>query len=657
MARDAAQAAEAEHGRIRGSGAIASDTDTLSALSGGGLKAKLANLGMTVTGLDPLAAALGAQDQQQGWSEKMGVDIGNNIRQGFGMEPVRVHPAGNPLSLLRGSGEGAALAAAAVGKGKGAATAAKAVKLAAQHPVAVEQVAKQTGRALSPRAQSLADYGKPVEEDIVRSLENAYKGGQEIPHKVLDKATARRAKLREEPSAAGKPFSQLSDEERMAFGAKHGVDMTANPMEKVIDQGTGREFLIPGGMKKPLTIVDMHQLQAQGYNPKDMSPEFHRELHKLIVGAATPKDLTDAHVHRGINFGLLSPNSPLLPNEMMVARMHPRTPEEMDKLASYTRGKTLTKSQRAKLNKQMGVDYGVEKSALGGLGMRQSPDMTNLSEFADKFMQNPEFFRKQGDETWKQTAERVGNELRGLGAKTASMGVVWQDAAGADISAMDRHMARNFRPFVINHPDIGPKFKSSAVTRWNQGVGKDPKKMKALGMPKDATPVKDWDDLVARKGGVDFTEAQIETQVNAGPRVKVKGKGGLLNQKVPEHLRDLPSDPSHVQGFGPMYDAMIGENAKSAAENNRSVFAEQWGIWDPIRERVSTHPSMHPDASKLPRMGAGELLDAFTELKGAGFGGKGKVRPYDWKKGTFWGLPAAAGAGGLLTRDRGKAQD
>jgi hypothetical protein len=488
--------------------------------------------------------------------------------------------------------------------------------------------------------------GAVLEPDVVKGLKSAKKGKGKTTSGVVNRrnvdqklveAAEGRGKLREEPMPFDKPISQMTDDELTAIGEKYGVNMRPSPMMEVEDPGTGRKYMIPGGLKTPFSYTDLHQLKAQAYNPRNMSDAFQARIQRRLLDATTPQNMDHYELLNRTMFGMQSPNTPLGQNLFMTARMRARTPEDIERLASYTKGKNFTKAQRKEVDAQMGRDYGIGAAYTGGMGVRSSADLTNVSELAAKMQTNPDFLKKTDDYTWKEFTERLFNSMRGLSAKTGSFGGVWQNPGKADISAMDRHMARKFLPEVLADPVLGPEFKDNVLSLYNKPQKKGSKRPK----------VNTFEDLLLTKKGEEFVADQVvtfSTRKTGGQWDVVEGKGAnktvVANPNTPAHLKDLPFRASgKYSSIGDLYQKMLDTNRASAEQQNLSVFGEQWRIWDRIRKSLEPHEVMAPGLHKLPALSAGELVDARNVHSGAGFFGTGARRPYDWRKGLYWSVP------------------
>ena len=475
----------------------------------------------------------------------------------------------------------------------------------------------------------------------------------------------------EEVAEAGrKPVAEMTPEELTDYGQQYGVDLGLTPVEEVADPLTGKTFEIPGGLdpEKPLTMTDAMWLKSQAYNPNDMSPEIQTQLQKKMLAATTPENIDEpTEMFNRIMFGMQSPNTPLLTNQFMTTRMRARTPEDIDAMANlidWAPGEKVDKARRMAADKEIGKLFGIQGAQDGGMGMRSSVDLTNIGEFAKLYRDNPEFFQRQPDEPWSNFAERLIAVQRGLSPKTASFGAVWQDPGMADISAMDRHMARNFRPVLMDDPELGPQIRKQRVELWNTQIDRAREmdlKDKRAGLtnrekairktlpPAGAKKARNYDRLIEQPGADAWDADQIITDSTKHTEPKFRLASGEINPVIPEYLRNLPIEPEKVTMFGPIYRRMLEENKRLAEERGLETFGEQWRVWDRIREQIEPHESMHKDVGKLPRMPAEELEKAFKHQKKAGFHTSGRkstgeryVSPFDYQKGLYWGLTGAA---------------
>jgi hypothetical protein len=429
--------------------------------------------------------------------------------------------------------------------------------------------------------------------------------------------------------------SKMSDAELTALGESVGVNMKPSPMLPVVDPATGKEYLIPGGLKTPFSYTDLHQLKARAYNPNDMSPAFQARIQKRMLEATTPKQLDKYEILNRTMFGMHSPNTPLSDNMFMTTAMRARNEGDIEKLAGYTKGKNLDLPGRRQADEQMAADYRIGAGHKGGLGVRSSVDQTNVSELAAKVQENPQAFMKQPQHNWLQHVERIANQLRGLSAKTSSFSSVWQNPGEADISAIDRHMARKGLSGLLEDPELGPKFRQDTLNAYNAQVDK----LLADGIK--AKHLKKFEQVPE-----DFVLSTIEATVNnPGMSGKWEMKGGLLNPRTPEHLQDLPyRGGEKFETVGPVYKKMLADNKTSGEANGLNLFGEQWRIWDRIRNSLEPHEVMYPGLHKLPALSFEDLKKARAVNSAAGFSGTGTRRPYDWKEGLYWALPV----GGLL---------
>ena len=515
----------------------------------------------------------------------------------------------------------------------------------------------------------LKHHGIEAHPDIIESGKAKGMTGQEW----LD-AHETRNKLMTELAHNPKPIKEMNQEELGAYGDLFGVNLHLTPVEEVLDEATGQVWQIPGGLDKPLSITDAYWLKAQAYDPTSMSDGFQAKLQQKLTAATTPDNPDDPfeNFNRAM-FGMQSPNTPLLANQFMTSRMRVRNDQQLDDLAAlidWEPGAKVSAEKRRQVDKRIGRMYGIQSAAEGGMAMRSSADLTNVAEMAKLYKQHPDFFKKKPDESWQDFSERLIAVQRGLAPKTGSFGAVWQDPGQATTSAMDRHMARNFRPVVMNDPEIGPGIEAQRIKLWNQQLA-DSKKLHARKKlnkaekaklatlpPAGATKVKTYQDILDHLGGDEWDLAQIVVDSTKHSNPKYRLANGQINPAIPEHLRDLPIEPEKVTIFGPIYRRMLEENERRAQEQGLNVFAEQWRIWDRIRKQIEPHESMHKDMQKLPAMSAQEQYEAFKHQKQAGFHSSGLkktgeryVSPFDYRQGMAWGTAAGTVVPGMMNTE------
>jgi hypothetical protein len=482
--------------------------------------------------------------------------------------------------------------------------------------------------ALEERGLSRADA-----EEIQASMGS---GGDKSPVTTadIDAAVERRQQLLSE-TADRKPVQEMTPEELEAFGGEYGVDTRLTPMETVVDEGTGREWQLPGGLDrgKPLTVTDAAYIKSQAIDPNEMSPEFQARLQEKMLDATTPEPGAPFEMFNRMMLAQQSSNTPLLGNEFLAMRMRVRTPEDLDRLADqidWEPGAKVPKSKRAEAEKRIAEAYGIGAGKTGGMGLRSSPDLSALAEMAKLYRKNPDWFEMKPNESWVHYAERMMATQQGLSMKTASFGTVWRDPGKAEISAMDRHMARKFMPEILDDPKLGPEFKRDAIKLWNE---QNPDK-KVRTFPQ-----------LQKKAGDKWVYDRVIEVVSSPTKTKYRDTKGNIRDVVPEHLRDLPIDPpgGQVTFMSPYYRKMLESNSKSAHELGLSVFGEQWRLWDRIRRGIEPHEAMHRDAQKLPPMTAPELMTALRTQKQAGFSTPEmdptkpkRQKPYDYQKGIAW---------------------
>jgi hypothetical protein len=453
-------------------------------------------------------------------------------------------------------------------------------------------------------------------------------------------------------------------------------------IESVESQGVSVE--IPGGLQGDFTYADMMWLKANPIDPSTLPRDVHTGLQKKLSRSTSPKrsDLAGDRVEtfNRYMFGMLSPNQPLTRNEFEFSVLRTRSPEDIDKLASYIDwepGDSVPAAKRKAVNDQMSVDFNVQAKGKGGIGLKGSSDYTNLAEFAKLYKKNPDFFVKNADESWANFNERVMSQTRGLSSKVAAFSTVWQDPLEAAISAVDRHMARAFIPELFKTKKARLDWERGIVNRWNELIDKRntldaaldagtidqaayKSEMRLIPKTTDPKQAKNLDDVLAQQGGEAVFMQRIMSMLG-GKSAKFRNVKGEINPNVPEHLAqaDWIVEPEKARIMSDAYKMAQVHNDKIAKEHGLGLFSSQWMEWDRIRRRLEPHEVMFPGLHKLPKMKEGDLKRAMQEHTAAGFGNSSKVphlnpetgevdmrlnptRPMDINKSLYWSGAGAA---------------
>lgn len=444
------------------------------------------------------------------------------------------------------------------------------------------------------------------------------------------------------------------------FGKQYGVENLGPESEDAwrqslgtITSRSGKDYTIPGlGTEDPFTYYDLLHLKQQGINPNDIPPELHQAIHDRILTTMSPAgEVSPERLFNQFSLGQISPNQPLTPNELAVARAMAKGPEDLKKMGAMVpwrydedanlkgaadliaskvdpkTGKTLGTTKRQDLSSKIANALGLGAGERGGLGARGTADYTRLAETAQRIEADPDFFRFRGAgespgsegldvndaENWARFVERISNQTPGLSSKTGSFTGVWQNPKQANISAVDRHMAGKFTAEMFPSPEEYGKFKETALGRYNKA---NPKK-------KDVT---DYDKLPQT-----FRNEQMFGYLNSNPAMKYRGqpaKGsnsglGAVNPRVPEHLQPdnarWVAEPESISLISDPYRRVLDANAKEANAAGQGIFGSQWMLWDRIRNRMEPHEIMFPGLEKLPRMSMDQMHRARGALSEAGY--------------------------------------
>lgn len=547
--------------------------------------------------------------------------------------------AGAATALLGGMEEAEAGPLGFVGKvtGKGAKAAAKA---------AAEATAKAKYEDIVRGTKELKAAG--LEPDIVKSMMTDKKlvtPEGKIGAETVQAAKENRARYRAEPRTLPKKPTEMSDQDWVDFGAKHGVDFSQSPMQSagVSDLKTRREVMIPGGMEGKFTIPDLFRMKAQNFDPAALGQEKHNELMaKFLRTYERPGGGDAVDTFNDLNFSLMSPNAPLTQNEFLAQRFRLRDQPELEALAGRALPRNASKAATRELGSALDVETGSGAASRGGLGVKGTAELQHQTQLAKLLRDNPEMFKPAEGETLRDVGFRVMNQVPGLSVKTASLGVPWTDLSKANTSAVDLHMIRHGYPRLLGE---NPEF----AARLGELKAKNPK----------------------------LTEEKAAINIIGGghPSNVYRLKTGELHPDLPDYLQPekLSFEPKKWTRPNDYYKQIMDYVDESRGANPaHELFPEQWRKWDVYRGRVEPHEMAHPDWRKLPKQSFSELQDALTAHKQAGYmatpSKKGQLYPTDvktqpvpketdWRKLYYGGLAGAGTAGALSQLLRGQPED
>jgi hypothetical protein len=490
---------------------------------------------------------------------------------------------------------------------------------------------------------------------------------------------------------SGKEPKDWSPQDFAGFGKDFGV-RNLGPLSKVttITDSVGRTLAdIPGGIEGKFTYYDLLWLKANPVDVGALPLELHGKLTAKLARTMTPERGNDVQKFNGILFGMLSPNSPLLPNEFGQARMRFGSMDEIKKFAGLLPDNP-TKEQRKSVNQRLKKELGFTSAKSGGLGIGISVDLSNIVMAAKLFVKKPDFFIKKSNESWANFVDKLTTQVSGLGTKTASFGGVWQDPLMAGISAMDRHMARAFSEELIKNPDVRGRFEGIVVKRFNDLVEKSKKtakkedakirrakteaaKAKAIdakteameNLPDPLSLKADTLDDVLGQAEV-FGADRIKNFVNeavfaamGSRKAKYTVKGGAINPNLPESLQGVAwvEAPKDFQVMSDAYRSALEINAQQAKKIGIEIFPSQWTLWDRIRGRVEPHEAMFPGLERLPALNDRQLGAAYAANKQAGYARNVKAGQ-EWKRKSglspsslAYFTPAVLAAGAALSQE------
>jgi len=571
-----------------------------------------------------------------------------------------------------------------------------------------KDVALKLGMSLIPAAKVGTKLAKNVGRDAL--AEAAPKIGQKVDATIGDLNN---------PSVMFEgvsPHDFTDTEQWHRFGQQYGVPNLGSASKADWEAGlvphqtnAGDMFTIPGGADstEPFTYYDLLHIKSQGINPNDIPPELHQSIHDRITKTMSPEGpVSPERMMNQLTLGQISPNQPLSPNELAVARTMVKGPEDIKKLGEMvpwrhsddpaTSGardvvsskpavdkktgepkllksgepKMIDTTRRDELSSQIANQLGLGAGSQGGLGARGTADYTRIAESAQRMGEDPDFFRFRGaDEggnadpnhasNWSNYVERLMNQTPGLSSKTGSFSGVWQNPAKANISAVDRHMAGKFTEDMFPTREDYEGFKQATVEKFqaaNPGAG--PIRFEAL--PQAAKN----DALFGY-----LNKAPPPTKMRLKPEPGSNSGVGAVNPDVPFHLQPDQArwvhEPAQVERISEPYQRVLEANADVANEAGQGTFASQWMLWDRIRNRLEPHEIMFPGLEKVPRMSMEQMHAANQTLKDAGYmssskeidalTGEKKLTPVrrmpSASQASYFTLPVATVGGGAMMLD------
>lgn len=426
-------------------------------------------------------------------------------------------------------------------------------------------------------------------------------------------------------TVGGKGPQHWGPDEMERFGAHFGVEGMGKASKLVdVKDNTGKVHKVPESFlngDRP-SYWDSLALKSAGIDPNSLPEKLRGQIHDGMVRAVTPQGRpTDEHVINGYLFGATSPNNPLTYNEAALSRSLIKGPGDaqrwmdmvpwtLDQATSVPGG--AGGPRVATWSPQIARLLGLQASDRGGLGATGSVDWSRIPDLVALHQKDPSFFRFPGPHTaqaWAEHTQKVASQVPGLAIKTSSLGGVWQAPGEAETSAIDRHMAGLYRGQIMPDAQSQREWEKMVVDRFNEGRGKDKPK------------ARDLDEMLTMPGGRGVYNDNVFVKLNAHLEPKFRLKSGEINPNIPDFMKAAPwvREPEKIVTTSPAYVRALDANAKDAAEKGRSVFSQQWGVWDPVRQRFEPHEVMNPDLSKIGRMSHEQLKDAMATHSKAGY--------------------------------------
>ena len=531
---------------------------------------------------------------------------------------------------------------------------------------------EEGGQELGPVRQAGDVRFMPAEEDAARK-----QVAESLPRRASFEA---QGVTRDESGNIffkGKEPKDWTPTEFEEYGKAFGVP-NLGPLSEIANipsDVAGNPARIPGGLEGKFTYYDLLWLKANPVDVANLPETTHAKLTAKLASTMAPTPGEKVSSFNSIVFGMLSPNAPLLPNEMGQSRLRFGSMEDVRKFADLY-PENPTKENLKELNQRLKKELGFISAGKGGLGIAITADISNIVNAARLFTKNPDFFVKKANESWADFVDKLTTQVKGFGTKTGSFGSVWQDPLKASISAMDRHMARIFGQELLGNPELRKRFEGIVVDRFNSMLKKskeatsafnrrlknaeekgkrieeinkdDPKTLKTLkaknqkkidkikaemastldSLPDPtATKAKTIDDVLAQAQiyGADRVQKFVNEAVFAAMgsrKATLLAKKGGINPNAPEYIKsvDWVETPKNFQVMSDSYRSALEINERRANELGVAVFPAQWTLWDRIRGRVEPHEVMFPGLEKLPALNDRQLGEAQKANKAAGYG-------------------------------------
>lgn len=450
---------------------------------------------------------------------------------------------------------------------------------------------------------------------------------------ITPKVSARGPDLNTEEGVAAfqakygrKPVNQMTEAERVQ---EFGPAMGESPDIPFSDVRSRREMNMPGGFRanvrrggvgsglgeKPMTLADQAKISAQAIDYNTLHPDTALAIHKRLMESVDPGAARDTPLELAnrLGFGISSGNAPISKNLLEHAMIRPRSEAEMAEWANYSPvgiGEQLPKDVGTALGRDINRAYGVQAKGRGGVGVANTANRQYISDLNKMLLQKPEWFPRGAGEPEAHYAERLMNQVRGLGPKTGSLGVAMLEPQTSNISAIDRHIADLTREAVKRGEATKPIFEQQMLNAFNLA---QPERLKAAS----------YTTALRRAGeAAPKIEAEKFREIVSSPQESVyrQARTGEISPEVPAHLQPgkLPFyEPTHVRQIGPLYQAALEQVQQGGAKRGIGGFGNQWYDWDYARSRAEPHAALNPMALRMKRMTSEEyglVRDEFARM-------------------------------------------
>jgi hypothetical protein len=370
---------------------------------------------------------------------------------------------------------------------------------------------------------------------------------------------ARRNAAVQTPDLTGTALRVLIDEPEPPVFAQH--DLGGSSELEWIAAGD-QEIGIPGGVEGlssgEFTLWDLWRLKAQHFNPAVLPNEIRIPLYEKLFRSQARGFTDPVDTWNRISFALMSPQNPLVKNEVNQAHLRISSIEDLERIANVGVGV----EDRAELGRLLRAEF----NGVPGGEMLTADKLGALVLNARRYLEDPEWFLLRDGEDLLQYSERVASVMYGSKMKVANFATMLGDPMAFGRGTIDSRMvARLTREGYID---------AELAARLN-GQAPSPRE-------------------------ISVTSKDVPEHLRDLPWPPSSGK---------------------VVSFGGDYalvhDALVRKLADDGIEMSPGAY--QWMEWDLERKRFEPHTIVFPGAYRLPKLEQADLGAALLTAKEAGY--------------------------------------